>query len=80
MLGYPLAQLHEEVACLALHFHWSLDDILRLEHADRRRWVLEIQKALPTTSQSLASGSLTSESSTEVESELWFTPPYLSPL
>jgi hypothetical protein len=27
------------VAFIAYHFHWSLDDIMSLEHADRRRWV-----------------------------------------
>ena len=27
---------------MAYHFHWSLDEILDLEHADRRRWVNEI--------------------------------------
>ncbi len=36
--------LHQEVAFLAFHFHWSLDDILNLEHQQRRRWVTEIEK------------------------------------
>jgi hypothetical protein len=31
-----------EVAFVAYHFHWPHDEILRLEHADRRRWVREI--------------------------------------
>ncbi len=44
IVGYPLDQLHEEVAYLAYHFHWPLDMILSLEHADRRRWVEEISK------------------------------------
>jgi uncharacterized protein DUF6760 len=30
------------VAFVAYHFHWPLDDVLALEHADRRRWVAEI--------------------------------------
>jgi hypothetical protein len=34
--------LHEEVAFVAYHFHWPLDEILELEHAERRRWVEEI--------------------------------------
>lgn len=42
IVGYPLDRLHEEVAYLAYHFHWPLDDILALEHADRRRWADEI--------------------------------------
>jgi hypothetical protein len=44
IVGYPLDQLHEEVAYLAYHFHWPLEQILSLEHADRRRWVEEISK------------------------------------
>ncbi len=44
MIGYPLDRLHEEVAYIAYHFHWPLDEILGLEHADRRRWVEEIGK------------------------------------
>lgn len=27
------------MAFIAYHFHWSLDDILSLEHGERRRWV-----------------------------------------
>ncbi len=42
IVGYPLDQLHEEVAFIAYHFHWSLPQILDMEHADRQRWVEEI--------------------------------------
>ena len=35
-------RLHEEVAYVAYHFHWSLAEILDLEHPDRRRYVEEI--------------------------------------
>ncbi len=34
--------LYEEVAFVAYHFHWLLDSVMNLEHADRRRWVAEI--------------------------------------
>jgi hypothetical protein len=34
--------LYEEVAFVAYHFHWPHDDVLNLEHAQRRRWVQEI--------------------------------------
>ncbi|HLZ26184.1 MAG TPA: DUF6760 family protein [Chloroflexota bacterium] len=44
MLGYPLAELYEEVAYLAYHFHWPMDEVLALEHAERRRWVEEVAK------------------------------------
>jgi hypothetical protein len=30
------------VAFIAYHFHWPQDEIVSLEHADRRRWVSEI--------------------------------------
>jgi hypothetical protein len=32
------------VAFIAFHFHWSLDEIMALEHAERRRWVAEISR------------------------------------
>jgi hypothetical protein len=44
ILSYPSEQLNEEVAYIAFHFHWSLEDILNLEHPARRRWVGEIGK------------------------------------
>ncbi|WP_343327870.1 DUF6760 family protein [Leptolyngbya sp. CCY15150] len=44
MLGYPSSQIHEEVACVAFYFHWSLNDILELNHLERRRWIQEIGK------------------------------------
>jgi hypothetical protein len=41
---YAPDRLHEEVAYIAYHFHWSLDDLLDLEHPDRRRWADEIAR------------------------------------
>jgi hypothetical protein len=41
-VGYPLSQLHEEVAFVAYHFHWPQAEIMSMEHRDRRRWVNEI--------------------------------------
>ena len=32
-----------ETARLAFHFHWPLDTILDLEHADRRRFLAEAE-------------------------------------
>jgi hypothetical protein len=40
--GYPLKQLHEEVAFVAYHFHWPHEEVMNLEHQDRRKWVTEI--------------------------------------
>ena len=42
ILGYPLNQLQEEVAVIALHFHWSLADILAMEHIERQNWVMRV--------------------------------------
>jgi hypothetical protein len=42
MMGPPPALLFGEVARIAREFHWSLDAILDLEHADRRRFLREI--------------------------------------
>lgn len=42
MSGYPLDRLYEEVAYVAYHFHWPYDEILSLDHKERRRWVAEI--------------------------------------
>jgi hypothetical protein len=39
---YASEQLHQEVAYVAYHFHWSLDQILDLEHPQRLRYVQEI--------------------------------------
>jgi hypothetical protein len=43
-MTYATDRLYEEVAYVAYHFHWSLDDILDLEHPLRRRFVAEIAK------------------------------------
>ena len=44
IVGHPLAELYEEVAFVAYHFHWSLEDIMALDHAERRRWVSGISR------------------------------------
>ncbi len=44
MRTYPAAQLREEVAFIAYHFHWPLNEILGLEHAERREWCREISQ------------------------------------
>ncbi|MBV1800618.1 hypothetical protein KSF81_28505 [Siccirubricoccus sp. G192] len=30
------------MAFLAFHFHWSREELMSLEHAERRRWCREI--------------------------------------
>ncbi|MFQ5524981.1 MAG: DUF6760 family protein [Thermoanaerobaculia bacterium] len=34
--------MNEEVAFIAYHFHWSLEEVMNLEHPERQRWVREI--------------------------------------
>ncbi|KPI30507.1 hypothetical protein OK074_6665 [Actinobacteria bacterium OK074] len=41
-MTYATDRLHEEIAYVAYHFHWDLDQILDLEHQDRRRYADEI--------------------------------------
>ncbi|MEN0128303.1 MAG: DUF6760 family protein [Brevundimonas sp.] len=41
-MTYAPDRIHEEVAYVAYHFHWSLDEILDLEHPQRLRYVNEI--------------------------------------
>ena len=43
-MGYPLEQLFEEVAFIAYHFHWGMDDILTMEHKERHMWIKEISE------------------------------------
>jgi hypothetical protein len=45
-MRYPAHQLQEEIAFVAMNFHWPLEQLLDLEHGDRRRWVVEIQRML----------------------------------
>jgi hypothetical protein len=41
---YATDRIYEEVAYLAYHFHWPLDQILDLEHPDRLRYVNHIAR------------------------------------
>ena len=42
MKAYPISQLYEEMAFIAYHFHWSCEEVMELDHAERRRWCQEI--------------------------------------
>ena len=41
-MTYAADRLFEEVAYVAYHLHWSLEEILDLEHPLRQRFVQEI--------------------------------------
>ena len=38
MKAYPVKVLYEEMAFIAHHFHWPPDQLMGLEHRERRRW------------------------------------------
>ncbi|MEH2530777.1 hypothetical protein V1277_002846 [Bradyrhizobium sp. AZCC 1588] len=42
MKAYPRRALYEEMAFVAYHLHWSREELMQLEHAERRRWCREI--------------------------------------
>lgn len=44
MKGYPESRIYEEVAFIAYHLHWQHDEIMRMEHKDRRKWCEEISR------------------------------------
>lgn len=39
---YPAEALWDEIAYLAYHLHWPLDDLLDLEHTDRARLIRRV--------------------------------------
>jgi hypothetical protein len=39
-------QVHHEVAFLACHVHWTLAELLTLDHSQRQRWVSEVTDVL----------------------------------
>lgn len=53
MQRYPTDTLWDEITFLAFHLGWNLDDLLDLEHRDRRRLVDRVgaldarQRAIP---------------------------------
>lgn len=42
--GYGEDAIAAEVAYIAYHFHWPLEQIMNLEHSDRQRWAREISE------------------------------------
>ncbi len=43
-MRYPSDRLHEEVAYVAYYLHWPYDQIMRMEHRERQRWVGEVAR------------------------------------
>lgn len=44
MRGYPLDMIYEEVAFIAYHFKWSYEELMEMDHAERRRWCEEVSR------------------------------------
>lgn len=44
LVGYPLDALYEEIAYLAYYLHWPRDVLMRMEHDERRRWLVEVSR------------------------------------
>ena len=65
--GYPLDDLYEEVAFVAYHFHWSLSEILELEHGDRQRFIEEIS----AINKEMSQASTPAAPSRGIPLELW---------
>ncbi|CAM5253952.1 MULTISPECIES: DUF6760 family protein [Streptomyces] len=43
-MTYAVERLYEEIAYLAYHFHWPLEELLDLEHPERQRYVEQIAR------------------------------------
>lgn len=39
---YPQEQLYQEMTFLSYYLHWSRDEVMRLDHLERRRWCREV--------------------------------------
>jgi hypothetical protein len=44
-------RIYEEIAFIAYHFHWSYDEILAMEHSDRKRWCEQISNINQTLNE-----------------------------
>jgi hypothetical protein len=51
MMRYPSDRLHEEVAYLAYHASWSYQEVMQLDHRERRRWVTEVARIVQRMAQ-----------------------------
>jgi hypothetical protein len=51
MMRYPSDRLHEEVAYLARHLSWTYQEVMQLDHRERRRWVTEVGRLEQRMSQ-----------------------------
>ncbi len=43
-MGYPVERIYEEAAFIAYYFHWPHDEIMDMDHRERKKWCEEISK------------------------------------
>ena len=51
---YPQERMYQEMTFLSYYLHWSRDEVMGLNHLERRRWCREVSavnKKLSTTEQ-----------------------------
>lgn len=41
---YPVDKIYQEAAFIGYYMHWPHDQIMSMEHRDRRRWCEEISQ------------------------------------
>lgn len=41
---YPEDKLYRELSFIAYYYHWSMEEVLSLDHRSRRRWCREISE------------------------------------
>ena len=39
---YPQERLYQEMTFLSYYLHWSRDEVMNLNHLERRRWCREV--------------------------------------
>lgn len=44
IITYPIDRIYKEVSFIAYYFHWKHDEIMDMEHKERRRWCDEISR------------------------------------
>lgn len=44
MRSYPSKRIWEEVAYIAFYLHWPYEQIMQMQHSERRGWLDEIAK------------------------------------
>jgi Family of unknown function (DUF6760) len=44
MIGYPSGRLLEEVAYVAYYLHWQYEEIMSMDHRERRWWIAEVAR------------------------------------